>query len=80
MKCESCGNEIKENAHKDPWCMYQLVEGKIINKLFHPDEIPNGWYDSPKAARSAVKKTKKKPIPKATNFGLNIDGHSTSLN
>ena len=42
--------------------MYQLKDGKVINQLLHPDHIPDGWHDSPKAANAATEIVpKKKP-------------------
>ena len=38
--------------------MYQVKNGQVINKLFHPDRIPEGWYDSPKAAKAALEQPK----------------------
>ncbi len=35
----------------DPWCMYQFKNGVVINDMFLPHQIPEGWYDSPKAAK-----------------------------
>jgi len=51
MICEKCGSEVLEKPKKDPWCMYKFVDGKVVSKLFDPDQIPMGWYDSPKAAK-----------------------------
>ena len=76
MFCKECGQVIGEAA-KDPWCMYRFENGQVINKMFHPDQIPEGWYDSPKAATAAVKeaetlgKPDKKP-KKANSAGLNV--------
>ena len=57
MICCKCGHDNAEKSHKvDPWCMYQVKDGKVINDLFQPSMIPEGWYDSPKAAREAVTK------------------------
>lgn len=33
------------------WCMYKVVEGKVTTGMFLPDAIPDGWYDSPGAAK-----------------------------
>jgi hypothetical protein len=55
MICDKCGQEVAEDQ-KDPWCMYQMKDGKVISQLFHPDQIPEGWHDSPKAAQAAVTK------------------------
>ena len=54
MHCEKCGQSMLVESQKDPWCMYQIKDGKVINKLFHPDAIPDGWFDSPKAAKAAT--------------------------
>jgi hypothetical protein len=61
MICEKCGYESEPKAGKDPWCMYKFENGVVINKLFDPDAIPKGWYDSPRAAKEGVKKTSKQP-------------------
>jgi hypothetical protein len=60
MICPHCGKEVEEVAKKDPWCMYQVKDGKVINQLFDPDQIPEGWYDSPKAAKLAAQKRKRR--------------------
>ena len=56
----------------DHWCMYKVEDGQVINQLFEPSEIPNGWYDSPKAARAALapvpsRKVKKRKIKNGNN-------------
>ena len=65
MICKKCGydDSVENQKHNhDPWCMYQVKGGEVINDMFHPDRIPDGWYDSPGAAKEAVKlKNKKKP-------------------
>jgi len=54
MICSKCGHNDSEKAHSlDPWCMYQVKDGVVINAMFLPDRIPEGWYDSPKAATLA---------------------------
>ena len=56
MNCEHCGQNIPvESQRLDPWCMYQIKDGKVISQLFDPLAIPDGWYDSPKAAKEPVK-------------------------
>jgi hypothetical protein len=78
MICEKCGHN-DQIPEKDEWCMYQVKDGLVINQMFHPDRIPKGWFDSPKAAKSA----KKPRAKKATNAGLTIggsDGNSTGFN
>ena len=76
MKCEHCGNVINE-IKKDPWCMYQVKDGAVVSKMFHPDQIPKGWHDSPRAAKAA--KTNKPK--KATNIGLTVPhGDSPRIN
>lgn len=61
MLCEKCGHKMQHKVARDPWCMYQLVDDRVISALFDPDEIPEGWYDSPKAARlgAAPKRTRR---------------------
>jgi len=55
MICSKCGHNDSEKAHSlDPWCMYQVKDGVVINAMFLPDRIPEGWYDSPKAAKQAT--------------------------
>tara|TARA_R110000803_G_scaffold91610_1_gene159138 strand:- start:452 stop:658 length:207 start_codon:yes stop_codon:yes gene_type:complete len=34
--------------------MYKVVNGEVKGELFDPREIPEGWYDSPKAAKAAL--------------------------
>ena len=65
MICTNCGHDNTVTAVKDPWCMYRVENGQVINKLFDPDNIPTGWFDSPKAAKA--KKSKK-----ATSEGLTV--------
>ncbi len=48
--------------------MYQVKDGQVIDQLFNPDDVPKGWYDSPKAAKAA-KPTKPK-LQKANSLGL----------
>ena len=54
-KCDNCGHtnvEKSKSNSKDPWCMYHMNDsGAVINDMFHPDLIPDGWYDSPGAAK-----------------------------
>ncbi|MBL4664262.1 MAG: hypothetical protein JKY22_12090 [Flavobacteriaceae bacterium] len=66
MVCTECGHDNSAVAAKDPWCMYKFENGQVVNKLFDPDKIPKGWFDSPKAAK-AGKKTSK-----ATSEGLTV--------
>ena len=55
MICNKCGHDNTEEAHSgDPWCMYQVKDGKVIDAMFLPNRIPEGWYDSPGAAKAAV--------------------------
>ena len=68
MICEKCGHKLTQKAEKDPWCMYQVKDGQVINQMFDPDDVPKGWYDSPKAAKAA-KPTKPK-LQKANSLGL----------
>lgn len=60
MICKSCGSIIEDKVEKDPWCMYKLQNGKVINQLFRPDKIPRGWHDSPGAAMAKGKKKQAK--------------------
>ncbi len=68
MICSHCGEE-SPNA----WCMYQLEGDRVISKLFTESHIPEGWYDSPKAARASkevkkevkVKRTRRTPAQMA---------------
>lgn len=57
MICKKCGHDnntpVKSHSY-DPWCMYQVKDGEVINAMFLPDQIPEGWYDSPGAAKAAV--------------------------
>ncbi|MEE8289572.1 MAG: hypothetical protein V3R25_09185 [Nitrosomonadaceae bacterium] len=65
MICEKCGTNLGSGPKKDPWCMYKAENGQVINAMFHPDSIPEGWYDSPKAAKAAlVPKEEKVEEPK----------------
>ena len=59
MICNQCGynNTIIEES-TDPCWMYQVQGSEVKGELFHPKQVPNGWYDSPKAAKAAL-------IPKA---------------
>ena len=55
MICKKCGHDNSAKAHSgDPWCMYQVKDGKVIDAMFLPSRIPEGWYDSPGAAKAAV--------------------------
>lgn len=55
MICSKCGHDNSGKAHTaDAWCMYQVRDGKVVNDMFLPDRIPEGWYDSPKAAKAAI--------------------------
>jgi len=55
MICSKCGHDNVQKPHSlDPWCMYQVKDGVVINAMFLPDRIPKGWYDSPKAAKQAL--------------------------
>ena len=59
MICEKCKCDM--SSQKDPWCMYQVADdGTVTNKMFNPDKIPRGWYDSPGAARKAKEKREEK--------------------
>ena len=59
MICSKCGHDNAQKPHSlDPWCMYQVKDGKIINDLFLPHMIPEGWYDSPKTAKAAIEPKK----------------------
>lgn len=61
MICSKCGHDNTVKSHTiDPWCMYQVKGGEVINAMFLPDRIPEGWFDSPKAAKAA-------DTPKTTN-------------
>jgi len=62
MICDKCGHETAGKPSRDPWCMYQVRGGKVINKLFDPTQIPDGWYDSPSAAQGAVDEQQIKEI------------------
>lgn len=54
MICKKCGHDNTEEAQSvDPWCRYQVRDGVMIDKLFLPHLIPEGWYDSPGAAKAA---------------------------
>lgn len=50
----------------DKTCRYQVKDGEVINQLFpmgNKDwKIPNGWYDSPKAAKAAAEKKALEPV------------------
>ena len=61
MKCKHCGNSLEAKPAKDPWHMYQSKCGTVISKLFDPDNIPDGWYDSPGAAKAGEVKVEAKP-------------------
>ncbi len=37
----------------DKWYMYQVQGSDVKSELFDPDKIPDGWYDSPGAAKAA---------------------------
>ena len=64
MKCPNCGHDDSPESHVvDPWCMYQVKDGKVINDLFLPHLIPEGWHDSPKAAKAAVEAKVEQPKP-----------------
>lgn len=64
---------------KDPWCMYQYKDGKVVSDLFNPDHIPEGWYDSPRSAKAGalldVVEPKKRGRPKKVD-----DGNGSGLN
>ena len=54
MICDRCGydnNIVGEST--DPTWMYQVQGSEVKGELFHPKQVPNGWYDSPKAAKAA---------------------------
>ena len=57
MICSHCGE-----ASKNPWHMYKVEGGEVINRLFTPGHIPDGWYDSPKAAKAALEQPSKVTI------------------
>lgn len=67
MICDRCGAVTAVKAEKDPWCMYRLEGDKVINKLFDPDKIPSGWYDSPRAAMAGKTTAEKMAATKAAN-------------
>lgn len=71
MKCDRCGHENKPKAApSDPCWMYQVVKGTVKSQMFDPREVPEGWYDSPPAAKKALEEPKKESEPKK------IDGRS----
>lgn len=67
MICDKCGSSVAE-VTKDLWCMYKVIDGKVENRMVHPDLISNEsgveiatinkngvdelWYDSPPAAKA----------------------------
>tara|TARA_R110000803_G_scaffold210685_4_gene283239 strand:- start:8674 stop:8907 length:234 start_codon:yes stop_codon:yes gene_type:complete len=55
MICNRCGfdNSIVEES-TDPCFMYQVQGNEVKGEKFHPRKIPDGWYDSPKAAKAAL--------------------------
>ncbi len=62
MICSECGHDNTAKVHTvDPWCMYQVKDGKVVNAMFLPDRIPEGWYDSPKAAKAALEVEEPEP-------------------
>ena len=67
MICNKCGHDnTPKRVKRDPFCMYQAQGSEVINKLFDPLKIPDGWYDSPAAAREAIlKPVKSEVIPPA---------------
>ena len=68
MICKQCGHDnniIEEST--DPCFMYQIQGSEVKGELFHPKQVPEGWYDSPKAAKAA------KSEPKAEK---KVDGRS----
>ncbi|WP_299077179.1 hypothetical protein [uncultured Paraglaciecola sp.] len=54
MICKQCGcdSEYKVQS-RDPWCMYKIRDGRVVSETFDPLYVPNGWHDSPKAAKEA---------------------------
>ena len=61
MICNQCGhnNTIIEES-TDPCWMYQVQGSEVKGELFHPKQVPNGWYDSPKAAKAPKPQVEKK--------------------
>lgn len=78
MICEKCGHDNKavKKHSVDPWCMYQVKDGKVINDLFLPHLIPDGWYDSPGAAKEAVEKIDGR-TKEGRELKAQVDGNSS---
>lgn len=74
MGCPHCSESLELEVKKDPWRMYQMKEGKLDSQLFHPDQIPDGWHDSPGSAKAATEKKKPGPKPKVK------DDNSSGIN
>lgn len=65
---------------KDPWWMYQCINGEVVSHLFDPDKIPKGWHDSPRAAKAARKPKKIDGRSKeAKSLKAQEDGDSSGL-
>ena len=66
MICNKCGHDnTPKREVRDPWCMYKVENGIVINKLFDPLYIPDGWYDSPRAARAGIEPKKSEAVEKS---------------
>jgi hypothetical protein len=48
-------------------CGYQAQDGKIVSKNFDGPDLPEGWHDSPGAAKEAAKPAKRGRKAKAKN-------------
>ena len=68
MICKRCNydNSIVE-VSTDPCWAYKLVNGEVKGELFHPKEIPEGWFDSPKAAKAPKEPETPKVVEKCNN-------------
>ncbi len=75
MICSNCGHDSAKTHAVDPWCMYQVRDGVVVNELFLPHLIPEGWYDSPKAAKAAVKVVEP-PIERVSVVTKKTDGRT----
>ncbi len=58
-------------------CLYKVCDGVVVDSLFDSNhQLPEDWYDSPKAAQNAVKPKRKH----AKKFVGADDGDSTGNN
>ena len=56
----------------NPCYMYKVVNGEVKGELFDPCDLPEGWYESPKAAKEALI-PKKETKPKKHSCGQKIE-------